>query len=729
MSLTRTFKIIFDEHFKTATGDIHTTHSSYFEKLYESSAQWLYQDPFTDSPYTFQSFWADTPRSTDHVINTSKKRKFPANEAAMLSTPLRGSLNDMLHAHSPDALLTPLRGSLEDLPDAQPPTVLHEYYQNVPDALKGQIKDQIQQLSNHAVPTKSQKPYYKPISPSSACQTYLNKESIDGSLHILTASTTSVQSPTLSDDSPLQDVYNIFSACPDLRPEAPDDHLHAYPAVDSKTDTLTQSQMLSDPDKEHFLHSQGSEIAGLLKMNVFDVKHISQKPPKARLLSSIWSYKRKRSPIGHILKYKSRLCVDGSQQEFGRDYWETYAPVVSWSTIRLILLLSSILGLRTRQVDYTQAFPQAPLDDPVYMHMPQGWFIDDTGALRPHSDPKYNDKDHFIQLKKNLYGCKQAARNWFKYLTSGLLSQGFIQSKIDPCLYLRHDCLMVVYTDDCLIFAKNDAIIDDLIQALSTTYLLEDQGRVNDYLGIRITKDSHSKTISMTQPGLIEAILNDLHLSSSSKSKDSPALGILYPDLNGHPRQEKWNFRSVIGKLNFLAQNTRPDISFAVHQCARFSSKPTALHELAVKRLGRYLLATKDKGLILHPRHDYKLDMYVDADFAGMWHQEYSHLRDCALSRTGFVITYCGCPIHWASKLQSEIALSTTESEYIALSMATRELLPLRRLVMELHHNSLVSTPLHSEFSTTHTFHLEATTIYEDNASCIVLAYNDGTKV
>lgn len=87
------------------------------------------------------------------------------------------------------------------------------------------------------------------------------------------------------------------------------------------------------------------------------------------------------------------------------------------------------------------------------------------------------------------------------------------------------------------------------------------------------------------------------------------------------------------------------------------------------------------------------------------------------------------CPIHWARKLQSEIALSTTESEYIALSMVTRELLPRCHLVMELQQNSLIFTPLNNAYSTTHTTHLEATTIYEDNASCIVLAYNDGTKI
>lgn len=122
----------------------------------------------------------------------------------------------------------------------------------------------------------------------------------------------------------------------------------------------------------------------------------------------------------------------------------------------------------------------------------------------------------------------------------------------------------------------------------------------------------------------------------------------------------------------------RPDITFAIHQCARFSSNPTALHELAVKCIGHYLLATKTKGLILHPTNDFKLSMFVDADFTGMWHHEYSELCKCSLSCTGHIILYCSCPIHWASKLQSEIVLSTTESEYIALSMATHELIPLR---------------------------------------------------
>jgi hypothetical protein len=109
--------------------------------------------------------------------------------------------------------------------------------------------------------------------------------------------------------------------------------------------------------------------------------------------------------------------------------------------------------------------------------------------------------------------------------------------------------------------------------------------------------------------------------------------------------------------------------------------------------------------------------MYVDADFAGTWHKEYAHLRESVLSRTGYVILYHGCPIHWGSKLQTEIALSTTEAEYIALSMGARELIPLRRLLRELQLGSPLQHLLPHPSD-----HLPPSTIFEDNASCIAVA-------
>ena len=254
---------------------------------------------------------------------------------------------------------------------------------------------------------------------------------------------------------------------------------------------------------------------------------------------------------------------------------------------------------------------------------------------------------------------------------------------------------------------------------------MKDEGEINDFLGIKVERDTNAGTITLTQPGLIESVCKDLGLDGERvHSKKTPATQILHADPDGAPRQETWNYRSVIGKLNFIAANTRPDISMAVHQAARYSANPKAIHEVAVKHIGRYLHHTRTKGLILRPKPDKTLNAYVDADFAGRWHQNYAHLRDSVLSRTGYVLTFCGCPVLWASKLQSEVALSTTEAEYIALSTCMRELLPMRTLLQDITTYSFISD-MECGQSTTFAKTLETSNIYEDNASCIVVATTD----
>ncbi len=332
-------------------------------------------------------------------------------------------------------------------------------------------------------------------------------------------------------------------------------------------------------------------------------------------------------------------------------------------------------------------------------------------------------------------GCDQASGKHAPHCSpgtrpaEGLNQEGFMQSKTDSCLFLWSDCIIVVYVDDCLFFSPSATVIDKVIVSLSKTFKLKDEGNVSAFLGVQIAKDSKTKSISLTQPSLIEQIIRDVGITQFSKGKETPVDGILYPDPDGPPRAETWNYRSVIGKLNYLANNTRPDISMAVHQCAPFCTQPMALHELAVKRIARYLLATKDKGFLLRPTNHFSLDMYVDADFAGRWHKEYSHLRDNVLSRTGYVVMFCGCPVSWASKLQSEIALSTTESEYIALSSATRELLPLRRVLNDILQYTFIHLPsTTNDTISSSTFHsvLPPSQIFEDNNACIVLATSEG---
>jgi hypothetical protein len=143
-------------------------------------------------------------------------------------------------------------------------------------------------------------------------------------------------------------------------------------------------------------------------------------------------------------------------------------------------------------------------------------------------------------------------------------------------------------------------------------------------------------------------------------------------------------YRSIIGNLNYLEKSTRPDIAYAVHQCARYSSCPKYEHGKAVKEIGRYLLATKDKGIEVTPTNE-SVEDFADAVFSGNWnHDTASEDRDTARSRTGFLIKYAGMPITWTSRLQTEISLSSTESKYILLSTSLREALPMMKFLQEL---------------------------------------------
>ena len=137
----------------------------------------------------------------------------------------------------------------------------------------------------------------------------------------------------------------------------------------------------------------------------------------------------------------------------------------------------------------------------------------------------------------------------------------------------------------------------------------------------------------------------------------------------------------------------RPDIAYAVHLAARFSHAPRNSHATAVRRILRYLQKTKDKGLILKPDLNHRVDCYVDADFAGLFAVEDSTTPISVKSRTGYVILYKNSPILWVSKMQTQIALSTMEAKYIALSQSMRDLIPIREVLKELMHHVFQKAP------------------------------------
>ena len=270
-----------------------------------------------------------------------------------------------------------------------------------------------------------------------------------------------------------------------------------------------------------------------------------------------------------------------------------------------------------------------------------------------------------IESSENLYGLKNASLNWFEMLQRGLKDRGFSPSSVDPCVFIRDNCVILVYVNDCIIISKDKKVIDRFVKSMTTGkegFVLKDNGDLARFLGVEIEYKT-DWSIHMTQPHLIQRILELCGIKASEVNKhDTPASKpLLHKDLNGHSRKHHWNYRSAVGMLGYLSGTSGPDLAMAIHQCARFNKSPKLSHERAITRICRYLLSDPKKGIIYKPNHLLGVQCYVDADFAGGWLQNDADNPKNLLSRTGYVIMYANCPILWSSKLQSEIALSIAQ--------------------------------------------------------------------
>ena len=189
----------------------------------------------------------------------------------------------------------------------------------------------------------------------------------------------------------------------------------------------------------------------------------------------------------------------------------------------------------------------------------------------------------------------------------------------------------------------------------------------------------------MTQKGLIAKVLKAANMQAYNPSRTPSTQLCLGSDPDGPLfDQRKWSYPSIIGMLLYLANNTRPDITFAVSQVARFTHSPRKSHAVAVEIILRYLKGTADKGLIVMPDGIYNLDTWVDSDFAGLYGREPGDNPNAARSRYGYITTCGAVPVYWKSQLISEICLSTLQAEYVGLVNALRALIPVRGLVVDI---------------------------------------------
>jgi hypothetical protein len=171
-------------------------------------------------------------------------------------------------------------------------------------------------------------------------------------------------------------------------------------------DIMYYHQALQQPDAKQFADAVVKEVNGHVDNKHWELVKQEEVPEDVQVVPSVWSMWRKRNlTTNEITKHKARLNLHGGKQVFGMNYFETYAPVVTWFAIRLVIAMGIIFNWALRQVDFVMAYPQAPVEMDIYMGLPQG-IQTETGS----------SKDHVLKLPKNIYGQKQAGRVWNSFL-------------------------------------------------------------------------------------------------------------------------------------------------------------------------------------------------------------------------------------------------------------------------------------------------------------------------
>jgi hypothetical protein len=442
-------------------------------------------------------------------------------------------------------------------------------------------------------------------------------------------------------------------------------------------------EALASIEANDWLAAMESEKESLYAMDVVEECIL---PPGRKAIKCRWVLRRKRDEHGHVARYKARLVAKGYSQIPGQDFLFTFAPVAKWDSIRLVMCIATILDLELHHLDVKTAYLNGKLDEELYMEIPPEL---GTGVWR---------------LKKGLYGLRQSGRQWYMCIHKVYTELGYTRCESDWCVYWRRRngilVIIAMSVDDLLLAAGSVAERDKVIKELSERFDISDQGEAHWILGCRVTRDRKYKTLKIDQEQYTTSILNvceRLNLGNcngvgSPMEPNKRLTSEMCPKDENERRklaQEPYShYRELVGKLMYLATCTRPDIAFAVRECAKFMSNFGSEHFAALKRIIKYLAKTRTLGIAYSaPVIDASLNFRVFSD--SDWAQ-----GEGRKSISGYVVEMANGPIAWSSKQQAVVALSSCEAEYLATTHAAKQALWTRSILTELDFAPTRATPL-----------------------------------
>ncbi|KAH0604611.1 uncharacterized protein H6S33_006279 [Morchella sextelata] len=323
-----------------------------------------------------------------------------------------------------------------------------------------------------------------------------------------------------------------------------------------------------------------------------------------------WVFKVKPNADRTIEQYKARYVAKGFTQVQYRDYNETFTPIARYDSLRLLLVLAEYNGWTSQQIDIKSAFLYSVLKEELDKELPEGYRVDNK----------------VYKLRKCIYGLKQSPREWYACLADSIQQKGFVPAKFDPCVFIHknHHLYISVYIDDIMKLGSDSPFRKEIRQLLKADFKCTHLGNSKFILGIEITVTNNG--ITQSQRVYINKILDKFGMSNCKPVGTPLELNLNFHKYEPEDQIEKsTEYQSIIGSL-----------------------------------------ITKDWNLFYLKGTTRKLNGFSDSSYA-------SDLDD-RKSFSGYVFRLKKSVISWRSWKQKSVAVSTIEAEYIALSLAARQL-------------------------------------------------------
>ena len=406
-------------------------------------------------------------------------------------------------------------------------------------------------------------------------------------------------------------------------------------------------------------------------------------PHGRRVHKFVWVFKEKRDGTA-----KARLCVQGCTLEEGVDYDQTFAKPLRHASARGLFAYAARNRCSVRSVDFVAAYLQGEFVDGevVYCRQPAG-----SNLVGSDGQPM------ICVITKPIYGIPQAGRRLQRKIFPWCIDVMKLRQldDSDDCVFVWDDpsgkeiFSIGIYVDNMQIVhsaelnESGDAVDADsyyakFMKQLRADWDIVDEGPMTDLLGIDCDKQPDG-SILLHQGRYVRKMLSNFapdgpkHKRCSvpytadlprlvieafeGSSAESPA----YPELI-KPYQTR------VGALMYACTGTRPDLAYAVHQHCRVLSRPTPELMAELDYVFSYLFENQDMGIRFTP-DDGVLRGTADASW------------EVRASTSGWIVYWHGAPLCWGSRKQKSIALSSCESEIVALSEAAKEVIYLRKFV------------------------------------------------